>query len=723
MRSHRSLYVAILPLLVAYIAQNLTVRAADDDEDDYEVKARVVRVSLINGEVTLKRNGNADWEQAQLNFPIVEGDTLASGRESRFEIQIDARNFLRVDANSVVKIVTLRDEGIAVSLIEGTATVRLAKFDHDHEYFEVDAPQTTLAAEKTGLYRIDVNHEGKVHLTVRDGGRARIYSETSGFALRDGRSAELLTDASAEGDWELFPAGDIDPWDHWVSDRERYLAQRLRYDTQYYDNYVYGAEDLDAYGDWSYTGDYGWIWRPHDTIINNYNDWAPYRYGNWTWCPPYGWTWVGYEPWGWAPYHYGRWVYQNNYWAWCPRSQFYHQRSWWRPALVAFVSVNLSFGDNIYWYPLSYHQHDPRSRHGRERDRLSPLRSNELANLRRVNPAYLRAVTALPARDFGSGTTRTQRANDVLARQVAQAEPLRGDLPVRPSYTLRNGGGSGDRTERITIARPARVTPAIQFPERATGATTRRTGVPLADELRRTRVFNGRDPRPATPIPGTIAPDARPTGAVSRPARPARNSQEEGQERNRAGYRNVAPDVRPERSNRQRSEEQVPAKPDANVERERRPEEVPNRPRPAEGASTTPPTERPARIKRNEPRNGREERNDRPERVERPSPRNRADEAPRVDRQERRERPEGPPPANAPSRRSERSEPSRPSEPPPRRPDPPQQRSEPPSQRSAPPPQPQRSEPAQQRSAPAKAPEKSDTERPSRAERKSERLP
>ena len=36
-------------------------------------------------------------------------------------------------------------------------SVRLAKFDRDHEYFEVDAPKTTLAAEKNGLYRIDVS--------------------------------------------------------------------------------------------------------------------------------------------------------------------------------------------------------------------------------------------------------------------------------------------------------------------------------------------------------------------------------------------------------------------------------------------------------------------------------------------------------------------------------------------------------------------------------------
>ena len=77
------------------------------------------------------------------------------------EIQIDARNFVRLGSNSILKIVTLRDEGIALSLAEGTLSVRLARFDRDHEYFEVDAPKSTLSAEKTGLYRIDVSRDGR----------------------------------------------------------------------------------------------------------------------------------------------------------------------------------------------------------------------------------------------------------------------------------------------------------------------------------------------------------------------------------------------------------------------------------------------------------------------------------------------------------------------------------------------------------------------------------
>mgnify|MGYP003286582420 CR=1 FL=1 len=132
----------LLSLLLITFAITTTARADDDDEpDDYDVKARVVRISLMDGEVNLKRFGNQDWERTRLNYPLVEGDTLATGKDSRLEIQIDARNFVRLTANTSLRIVTLRDEGIAMSVIEGTAIVRLAKFDKDREYFEIDAPK------------------------------------------------------------------------------------------------------------------------------------------------------------------------------------------------------------------------------------------------------------------------------------------------------------------------------------------------------------------------------------------------------------------------------------------------------------------------------------------------------------------------------------------------------------------------------------------------------
>jgi hypothetical protein len=211
----------------------------DNEPDEYDVKDRVVRTSLIAGDVNLKRKGNTDWEPVRLNYPLVEGDTVATDPNGRLELQIDSRNFLRLGPSSILRLVTLRDEGIALSVVEGTAMVRLAKFDHEHEYFEVDAPRATLSADKIGSYRIDVAREGRVRLTVRDGGSARIYSDTSGFTLRDGRVAELINEGERAGDWDLLAAADFDALDNWISDREKYRAERAHYDVQYYDEYVW----------------------------------------------------------------------------------------------------------------------------------------------------------------------------------------------------------------------------------------------------------------------------------------------------------------------------------------------------------------------------------------------------------------------------------------------------------------------------------------------------
>ena len=151
---------SLLLLLLTLLSITVVARAADEadevDGDEYEVTARVVRISLINGEVSVKRSDSNAWEQARLNAPLVEGDTVSTDARARVEIQIDARNFLRLGANSTLRIVTLRDDGIALSLVEGLASLRLAKFDRDKEYFEIDAPKATMSAEQKGLYRIDV---------------------------------------------------------------------------------------------------------------------------------------------------------------------------------------------------------------------------------------------------------------------------------------------------------------------------------------------------------------------------------------------------------------------------------------------------------------------------------------------------------------------------------------------------------------------------------------
>ncbi|PYS93462.1 MAG: hypothetical protein DMF64_04460 [Acidobacteria bacterium] len=540
MRYNIARILLLSTLLLTLTAVTAAARPASDEDDhyDYDETARVARISLLGGDVSLRRAGSNKRERAALNFPLVEGDRIATGAGARVEIQIDARNFIRLGEYTTLDVVTLRPEGIALSLPTGTATLRLARFEHEHEYFEIDAPKTTIAAEQQGLYRLDVAESGHVRVTVREEGRARIYSDTSGFTLRDGRTAEFAYDNNGEGDWEFTAARDFDSWDTWVNDRERYLAERLHFDNRdrYYDQDVWGAEELDAYGDWVYTNDYGFVWRPSNAVVNNY-DWVPYRYGHWVWCPPYGWTWVGDEPWGWAPYHYGRWVYYDNYWCWAPRGYYHYQhRSWWRPALVVFVSFGSSYGSDICWYPLGYHQPDPHARYYRQRDRLRPLRADELARLQRTNPIYQRAVTTLPARDFGTQTARARPASLELARRAITTEPMNDRLPVRPTNDNANTGRNAntERPPRGGLAvKDDPNNPTRHLLERPTGAATRRAGEPLDQELQRGRIFNNREPRTlkldATGGAGNNAGNdastgERPTGAVARPARPPRET-------------------------------------------------------------------------------------------------------------------------------------------------------------------------------------------------------
>src|SRR6267142_7120633 len=151
MRSTRPVYSTLFLLLLTlliFLASNSIARAADDETlvngdegEDYDVKARVVRISLMSGEVSIKRKDNKEWEAAQLNSPLVEGDTISTGSRGRVELQVDARNFIRLGANSILRIVTLRYEGVALSVVEGSVSVRVGKFAADKAICEVDAPK------------------------------------------------------------------------------------------------------------------------------------------------------------------------------------------------------------------------------------------------------------------------------------------------------------------------------------------------------------------------------------------------------------------------------------------------------------------------------------------------------------------------------------------------------------------------------------------------------
>ena len=140
----------------------------------------------------------------------------------------------------------------------------------------------------------------------------------------------------------------------WNDDRDR-AEDRVAQQRRYVSPEMTGAEDLDRYGTWEQTPEYGALWVPRQVPVG----WAPYTVGHWAWVRPWGWTWVDDAPWGFAPFHYGRWVYRRDVWCWVPGT--YVARPVYAPALVGWiggpsVSVSISIGGGgppVGWVPLA----------------------------------------------------------------------------------------------------------------------------------------------------------------------------------------------------------------------------------------------------------------------------------------------------------------------------------------------------------------------------------
>jgi hypothetical protein len=547
----------VLPLLLVSSAFVF----ADGDDDFPDVTARVARISYVEDDVQVRRQGSDDWEKAAVNLPLVEGDEIATSNFAKLEIQFDSRTFVRVPERSIIRILTLQDSGVALSVPQGSVLIRVCDFNKDRAFFEVDIPNSTIAVERSGSYRIDTGDKDsyEAHVRVTDGGQARIYSATSGFTLKDDRAATVYLAGARAGEWDTFDASAFaDSFDDWALGRDKLIAKRLRdsYYDKYYDRDIYGAEDLNDYGEWIYSRTYGYVWRPFGSAVQGYADWSPYRYGHWRWLSPYGWTWINDEPWGWATYHYGRWVWDGIGWVWSPYGYYRTSRSWWRPALVV---INI-FSNNICWYPLGYysHYHDYYNDHhhrggggwggnngpgptptptpntgpttaqindGRRRDIHTPTLQRD-----RVPPG---GVVMVSNEDFGRGRGGTIRPPLEVARTVVSHDPDTVQTPpiLPPIEQVRAKVSKEIRVEGPPIVQTYRTV--------KTGAAERTANKPLDEDLRRTRMYGDRppleirNPVPQTSVPATTPSDTsappaetRRTGAVdrSRPAEPATNT-------------------------------------------------------------------------------------------------------------------------------------------------------------------------------------------------------
>ncbi len=413
----------------AMLAQNAPPppQGSDDQVNPEDRDHGVARISLMNGDVSVRRGDSGDIIAANINAPLLSGDAIQTGPASRAEVQFDFANRVRLGALSEVHLGDLRAGAIQVQVAHGTVTFTV--IGDTQAQVEVSTPTASLRPLHRGAYRVSVLDDGSTQFTVR-AGQADIYTQQGSQQLSAGQTM-LLRGNPNDPEYQIVSALARDEWDQFNETRDRELARSTAY--QHVSRDVPGAEDLDQYGRWNNDPTYGDVWVPNVAA-----DWAPYQSGRWVWEDYYGWTWVSYDPWGWAPYHYGRWFRASYGWGWVPGPIY--GRYGYRPALVGFfgygggVGFGVGFGfGNLGWVALApfepFHPWWGRGFYGRSFTNINVVNNVNIYNTYR-NARVTNGVMGMSAQQFQSG--QGGRYTHPGAVQLQSAGAVHGQLPIAP---------------------------------------------------------------------------------------------------------------------------------------------------------------------------------------------------------------------------------------------------------------------------------------------------
>jgi hypothetical protein len=515
-------------------------QAAEENPDDPARGA--ARLSLLQGEVNVRRGDSGELVAAALNAPLMSQDRVIAGPGSFAEVQFDAANMIRLAPGTDVGLAGVEYQKYQIQLGRGTIMYSIVR--ESRAQTEIDTPSVAIRPLRFGEYRISVLDDGTTQVTVR-AGEAEVLGPQGSERFPEGRT--MLIRSGPQGpefqtSWAIPP----DEFDQWNVTRDQQLQSSQSY--RYVAADMAGAEDLDQYGRWM-PSEYGQAWVPSDVPA----DWAPYRDGQWTWQDYYGWTWVDSAPWGWAPFHYGRWFQMgaSHAWAWAPLA-LRGAANLWRPALVGFFGFGgiagaavlaasalgslFSLFGNLGWSPLAPNEpfhawYGPGYYNSYNHGGFGAgniVRGANVAGMFR-NARFGNGVSYASSANFGVGPQHFLAAG---ASQLTQAGLVRGPLPLAPTRQSLAFSGHGAYANAMPAARGA-------FFSRMQGAAVSR--VPFATQSNALQQFSQRTlgttfNRSYTPSPGAGTqaftrnapgggwPQAQTRGYSSSPRSPDSNS-------------------------------------------------------------------------------------------------------------------------------------------------------------------------------------------------------
>jgi hypothetical protein len=300
-----------------------TVRARAQDPG----ALNVARVSFVQGSVQLLAGQGADFQQAVMNMPVVDGSRIQTGGDGQAEVEFGDGSVARLTPNSSLQFDHLGQDQVQLQQLSGLSYYEFNVGD-GHPPFGLQFANVHLQPTANAIVRVGLDAGWEAAVIA---GSINVQGE--GIPAVDVAENQSIRSGGDNNGAPYTLAQGIngDSWDNWNQDRDQAIAQEASQQTPVRNEAANAQSenwnDLDADGNWYPVEGAGNVWVPGGVGP----DWDPYGAGYWAYYPTFGYTWVSSYPWGWLPYHCGYWNYYSFGWGWSPGRD---PRRVWSPVTV-----------------------------------------------------------------------------------------------------------------------------------------------------------------------------------------------------------------------------------------------------------------------------------------------------------------------------------------------------------------------------------------------------
>ncbi len=324
-------HIGCLLVILGIVLHSWQVSAAEDDED-----IPVGRIAHIDGKLLRFIEEFKDWVVTVKDSPFALDDALYSEEETKVEIILPNKTWLRIGENTQIQLISLSADTTTIDIAAGLA--RFYNKSQDDSVIKATTPFGYIIASAGAVFDLYVGDESLEVIAIS--GNVDFVHEQSGsrYEVWEGASSLIANSVeTAQGN------GTVDSdWDDWNDERETIWKQRMRISASSANLLPEPIRDqayaLEENGQWervSYEGTYRDMWRP--TRVDH--GWRPFTAGRWTLY--YGDNcWIPDEPFGYVTHHYGSWVFIETLGRW-----------YWAPPVVRHFADTPRFSISFGWFP------------------------------------------------------------------------------------------------------------------------------------------------------------------------------------------------------------------------------------------------------------------------------------------------------------------------------------------------------------------------------------